>query len=118
MRVGCVHRHAVLLAPEAELRVADNPVFSLQQTSSLFLEYDGVSPYNNHGEQQIRNPVTTRKISQQNRSLKGAEAHAIFMSFFSSAELQGVNPVEKVMNDAKSLIGGSQKENFAFKLAV
>lgn len=83
-----------------------------------FLEYDGVSPYNNHGEQQIRNPVTTRKISQQNRSVKGAEAHAIFMSLFSSAELQGVNPVEKVTNDAKSLIGSSQIENFAFKLAA
>jgi transposase len=83
-----------------------------------FLEYNGVSPYNNHGEQQIRNPVTTRKISQQNRSIKGAETHAIFMSLFSSAELQGVNPVEKIMNDAKSLISGSQKDNFVCKLAA
>jgi len=33
-----------------------------------FLEYKGVSPYNNHAEQQMRKPVITRKISQQNRS--------------------------------------------------
>ena len=83
-----------------------------------FLEYDGVSPYNNHGERQIRKPVTTRKISQQNRSDRGAEAHAIFMSLFSSAELQGLNPVEKVMDDAKVLISRRQKENSAFKLAA
>ena len=60
-----------------------------------FLEYKGVSPYNNHAEQQIRKPVMTRKISQQNRSDQGAEAHAIFMSLFRSAELQGLNLVEK-----------------------
>jgi len=33
-----------------------------------FLEYKGVSPYNNHAEQQMRKPVITGKISQQNRS--------------------------------------------------
>ena len=83
-----------------------------------FLEYNGVSPYNNHAEQQIRKPVMTRKISQQNRSDQGAKAHAIFMSLFGSAELQGLNPVEKVLGDAKALIGSTQNENSAFKLAA
>jgi transposase len=75
-----------------------------------FLEFNDVSPYNNHAEQQIRRPVITRKISQQNRSDQGAEAHAIFMSLFRSAELQGLNPVENVLADAKALIGQTQME--------
>ena len=83
-----------------------------------FLEYNGVSPYNNHAEQQIRKPVVTRKISQQNRSGRGAEAQAIFMSLFRSAELQGLNPVDKVLADAKALIGRTQNENTTFKLAA
>ena len=83
-----------------------------------FLEYNGVSPYNNHAEQQIRKPVVTRKISQQNRSDQGAEAHAIFMSLFRSAELKGLNPVDKVLTDTKALIGRTQKKNSAFKLAA
>jgi transposase len=83
-----------------------------------FLEYNGVSPYNNHAEQQIRKPVVTRKISQQNRSDRGAEAHAIFMSLFRSAELQGLNPVHQVMADAKIIIRRTQTENSTFKLAA
>ena len=83
-----------------------------------FLEYNGISPYNNHAEQQIRKPVVTRKISQQNRSDRGAEAHAIFMSLFRSAELQGLNPVHQVMADAKIIIRRTQTENSTFKLAA
>jgi transposase len=83
-----------------------------------FLEYEGVSAYNNHAEQQMRKPVTTRKISQQNRSDKGAEAHAIFMSLFRSAELQGLNPVDKVLTDIKNMIKRPEKENINFKLAA
>lgn len=61
-----------------------------------FWEYEGVSPYNNHAEQQIRKPVLWRKSCQQNRSDKGAEAQAILMSVFRTAELQGLNPVDYV----------------------
>ncbi|TVR01648.1 MAG: hypothetical protein EA399_01475 [Desulfovibrionales bacterium] len=60
-----------------------------------FLDHD-VSPYNNHGEQQIRPAVMSRKISFQNRSDAGAEAQAILMSLFRTAMLQKLNPVEYV----------------------
>jgi hypothetical protein len=83
-----------------------------------FLEYEGVSAYNNHAEQQMRKPVITRKISQQNRSDRGAEAHAIFMSLFRSAELQGLNPVDRVLSHAKDMLGMTGKENIAFKKAA
>ena len=70
-----------------------------------FLEYENVSPYNNHAEQQMRKPVLTRKVSQQNRSEQGAKTHAVLMSLFRSAELQGKNPVETVLSLAKTTLG-------------
>lgn len=73
-----------------------------------FLDYD-VSPYNNHGEQQMRGPVISRKISQQNRSEAGAEAQAILMSIFRTAYLQGHNPVNYVTELSKNFI---KKDHF------
>jgi protoheme ferro-lyase len=70
-----------------------------------FLEYENVSPYNNHAEQQMRKPVLTRKVSQQNRSEQGAKTHAVLMSLFRSAELQGKNPVATVLSLAKTRLG-------------
>jgi hypothetical protein len=70
-----------------------------------FLEYPGVSPYNNHAEQQMRNPVLTRKVSQQNRSEEGAKTQSILMTLFRSAQLQGHNPVETVLSIAKIALG-------------
>jgi len=83
-----------------------------------FLEFNDVSPYNNYSEQQIRKPVITRKISQQNRSIQGAEAHAIFMSLFRSAELQFLNRVDKLMADVKSRIATDQKGTVNLKKAA
>jgi len=83
-----------------------------------FLDYEGVSPYNNHAEQQIRRPVITRKISQQNRSAEGAEAHAIFMTLFRSAELQGLNPVETVLHLAKRLLEAGREDTVSLDLAA
>ena len=65
-----------------------------RQEIFTFLDYDGVSPYNNHAEQQMRKPVIARRIIQQNRSDKGAETQAILMSIFRTAELQGLNPIK------------------------
>ncbi|EQD52739.1 hypothetical protein B2A_06437, partial [mine drainage metagenome] len=62
-----------------------------------FLDHANVSPYNNHAEQQMRAAVHTRKVSQQNRSLIGAKTHAILLSHFRTAQLQGLNPIDYVM---------------------
>ena len=48
----------------------------------------------------------------------GIKVHAIFISLFRSTELQGLNPVEKILADAKILLGATQKEQFTFKLAA
>jgi transposase len=74
----------------------------------IFLEHPDVSPYNNHAEQQMRKPVLTRKVSQQDRSEQGAQTQAILMSLFRSAELQGDNPVETVLAQARGLIVNPQ----------
>ena len=52
----------------------------------------------------MRTAVHTRKVSQQNRSLQGAKTHAIFLSLFRSAQLQGLNPVEYLMQLAQTAI--------------
>lgn len=83
-----------------------------------FLEYKNVSPYNNHAEQQMRKPVLTRKICQQNRSEQGAKTHAVFMSLFRSAELQGKNPVETVLSLARASIGKEMAPEDELKLAA
>ena len=69
-----------------------------------FLEYKGVSPYNNHAEQQMRKAVLVRKVSQQNRSEQGVKVQAILMTLFRTAELQDQNPVETVLSAAKKTI--------------
>ena len=83
-----------------------------------FLEYEGVSPYNNHAEQQMRKPVLTRKVSQQNRSEQGAKTQAILMTLFRSAELQGTNPVETLLSTAKSTLTANAPLDTFYKIAV
>jgi UDP-N-acetylmuramoylalanine-D-glutamate ligase len=83
-----------------------------------FLEHENVSPFNNHAEQQIRKPVLTRKVSQQNRSEPGAKTQAILMSLFRSAELQGQNPIEVVLCLAKSSLTHSAVNEESLKVAA
>ncbi|GAN32265.1 IS66 family transposase [Candidatus Brocadia sinica] len=82
-----------------------------------FLEHEGVSPYNNHAEQQMRKPVLTRKISQQNRSAQGANTQAILMTLLRSAELQGANPVENLLAIAKNALTVKTPSGLAYKIA-
>jgi len=83
-----------------------------------FLEHEDVSPYNNHAEQQMRKPVLTRKVSQQNRSKQGAKTQAVMMSLFRTAELKGQNPIEVLLGQAKSALAGNGSTREPFKLAA
>jgi transposase len=83
-----------------------------QKELFTFLQYPDVSPYNNHAEQQMRKPVLTRKVSQQNRSHDGAKAQSILMTLFRSAELQGHNPVETILAIAKKALEARSPEDF------
>ena len=61
----------------------------------------------------MRTAVHTRKVSQQNRSLEGAKTHAIFLSLFRSAQLQGLHPVEYVLQLARAAISGESTDTIA-----
>lgn len=77
-----------------------------RQEIFTFLDYQEVSPYNNHGEQQMRMAVLLRRISQGNRSARAAEVQAIFMSHFRSLELQGRDPIEEVLRLVRTALAG------------
>jgi transposase len=72
-----------------------------------FLDHEGVPPTNNFAEQQMRKPVVARKVCQQNRSDRGAKTHAILLSLFRTAELQGHQPVDYVISLTKAAIAGN-----------
>lgn len=59
-----------------------------------FLEVPGLPQDNNHAERMIRPNVIFRKISFQNMSRKGADAHEILMSLLQTLRLQDKNPIE------------------------
>jgi UDP-N-acetylmuramoylalanine-D-glutamate ligase len=88
-----------------------------KQELFTFLEHEGVSPYNNHAEQQMRKPVLTRKVSQQNRSAQGANTQAILMTLLRSAELQGTNPVENLLAIAKNALTVKTPSGLDYKIA-
>lgn len=88
-----------------------------KQELFTFLEHDGVSPYNNHAEQQMRKPVLARRVSQQNRSAQGAYTQAVLMTLLRSAELQGANPVENLLAIAKNALTAKTPSELAYKIA-
>lgn len=86
----------------------------------VFLEHEHVSPYNNFAEQQMRKPVISRRISQQNRSDMGTTTQAIMMSLFRTAELQHINPVEHILQIAIAFMlkaKGIKNNNFNTKIS-
>lgn len=58
-----------------------------------FLEVPGLPQDNNHAERMIRPNVIFRKISFQNMSRKGADAHEVLMSLLQTLRLQKRNPL-------------------------
>lgn len=58
-----------------------------------FLEVKGLPSHNNHAERMIRPNVIFRKISFQNMSIKGAQAHEVLMSLLQTLRLQKQNPI-------------------------
>jgi len=88
-----------------------------KQELFAFPEHEGVSPCNNHAEQQMRKPVLTRKVSQQNRSVQGANTQAILMTLLRSAELQSLNPVESLLDNVKNALTEKTPSGLAYKIA-
>ncbi len=62
-----------------------------------FLDYENVSPDNNHAERAIRPAVIIRKNSQGNRSDRGADTQAILMSVYRTLKQRGHPPLKAVI---------------------
>ena len=62
-----------------------------------FLYYKNIDYHNNHAEQQIRPDVIFRKITFQNRSYKGAQAHQVLMSILQTAKLNNLDPIKTLI---------------------
>lgn len=75
-----------------------------------FLDHDDLPPTNNRGEQEMRNPVLARKVCQQNRSEVGAATHALLLSLFRTAELQGHEPLAFLRQLTEAAIAGQPLE--------
>jgi hypothetical protein len=61
-----------------------------------FLDHEGVSADNNHGEREIRPAVIIRKNSLCNRSEKGANMQAVMMSIYRTLRLRRHDPIQTV----------------------
>lgn len=97
---GFLARHGQFLATPCQDRDAQRLTKRLnrhRQEPFTFLNHEGFSPWNNHTEQQMRKSVLTQKVSQQNRSARGANTQAIIMTLLRSAKLQGANPVKHLL---------------------
>jgi len=71
-----------------------------------FLYHKNIDYHNNHAEQQIRPDVIFRKITFQNRSYKGAQAHQILMSILQTAKLNNLDPIKtltQILNNKNPL---------------
>jgi len=69
-----------------------------------FLYVKDIDHHNNHAEQQIRPDVIFRKITNGNRSLKGAENHSVLMTILQTAKLNDMDPIatlEKILLQSK-----------------
>jgi len=58
-----------------------------------FLYERGVDFHNNHSEQQVRPDVIFRKITNGNRSSKGAQCHNVIVSILQTAKLNKIDPI-------------------------
>jgi len=69
-----------------------------------FLDHEGVSADNNHGEREIRPAVIIRKNSLCNRSEKGANMQAVMMSIYRTLRLRGLDPIATVAQALRQYI--------------
>jgi len=63
-----------------------------------FLDNPEVDATNNRAEREIRPAVIMRKNSFQNRSEKGANCQAVFMSIYRTLKLRGHDPIDSMVN--------------------
>lgn len=69
-----------------------------------FLDHPQVEATNNRAEREIRPAVIIRKNSLQNRSEKGANCQAVFMSIYRTLKRRGPDPIETMVEALKEYV--------------
>jgi hypothetical protein len=69
-----------------------------------FLDHPQVPATNNRAEREIRPAVIIRKNSLQNRSQKGAQCQAVFMSIYRTLKLRGLNPIDTMVTALREYV--------------
>ena len=73
-----------------------------------FLDYPDVTFDNNLAERMIRPAVILRKISQSNRSEKGAAVQAVLMSVYRTLKLRGHAPLATITSALRTYLTDGQ----------
>ena len=73
-----------------------------------FLDQEGVSFDNNHAERSIRPAVILRKNSYGNRSERGADCQAVFMSVFRTLKQRGRDPIRTTIDALQAYLATGQ----------
>jgi transposase len=73
-----------------------------------FVDHPEVPADNNHAEREIRPAVIMRKNSYCNRSDRGANTQAIFMSIYRTLKLRGHNPLDTIENALRERVRTGQ----------
>jgi transposase len=73
-----------------------------------FLDYPDVTFDNNLAERMIRPAVILRKISQCNRSEKGAAVQAVLMSVYRTLKLRGHDPLATITSALRTYLASGQ----------
>jgi transposase len=69
-----------------------------------FLDQPGVQATNNQAEREIRPAVIIRKNSLGNRSEKGANCQALFMSIYRTLKRRGLNPIDTIVDALREYV--------------
>ena len=69
-----------------------------------FLDHPEVAATNNRAEREIRPAVIIRKNSLQNRSEKGAECQAVFMSIYRTLKRRGYDPIQTMVEALRTYV--------------
>jgi transposase len=67
----------------------------------MFLEYENVAPDNNSSERAIRNVKVKQKISNQSKTLKGAQFFVVLRSIIDTAFKNNLNIFETLFYISK-----------------
>ena len=99
---GLIFHHGT--AEDADVQRLSDRLARSMDGIFTFLDHPGVDATNNRAEREIRPAVIIRKNSFQNRSEKGAQCQAVFMSLYRTLKLRGHDPIETMVEALREYV--------------